>query len=222
MPFGTFSFSICASPPPLSFSESLLDATMYRNTADKVCRKVAASTSKKPIRISQPTSTCRSRPSSTYTFNSASSHESAQSSTRSKALRYAGAGALALGSGAYFVSSLNKDSPPLLSPPSFNSNDPLSALDPSALARTTAHLTGQALGDLCRQWLVFAISEQSLIVQAGPWMLGKIEWTRDHVPILGSAVWAVFAFVSLSSSHPSRIFPFFLVPHTHSLGVRRE
>ncbi|GAA5975383.1 hypothetical protein JCM5350_006464 [Sporobolomyces pararoseus] len=164
---------------------------MYRNAANKICR----SNTNQISRINQPT--LRTRTSSTYTFDSASSSASNSSSsfTRGKGLRYAGAGALALGGTAYLFSDRNNsESPSLLTPPSFNSSDPLSALDPSALSRTTAHLTGQALGDLCRQWLVFAISEQSTLVQAGPWILGKIEWTRDHVPILGSAVWAVFAF----------------------------
>lgn len=176
---------------------------MYRNAANKICR----SNTNQISRINQPT--LRTRTSSTYTFDSASSSASNSSSsfTRGKGLRYAGAGALALGGTAYLFSDRNNsESPSLLTPPSFNSSDPLSALDPSALSRTTAHLTGQALGDLCRQWLVFAISEQSTLVQAGPWVLGKIEWTRDHVPILGSAVWAVFAFVRFLFRFPTRKF----------------
>ncbi|GAA5837043.1 hypothetical protein JCM3766R1_006512 [Sporobolomyces carnicolor] len=161
---------------------------MYRNATNALSRHSAKTLRK----VNQPT-----RSSSTYTFeNSASSSsQRAHSSTRRRALRYAGAGAVALGAGAFLVgSSSDLDAPPLLSPPSYNSSDPLSALDPLSLSRTTAHLTGQALSDLCRQWVVFAISEQSALVQAGPWMLNKIEWTRDHIPILGTAVWAVFSF----------------------------
>lgn len=121
---------------------------------------------------------------------------SRQSQSTKRGLGYS-VGALALAGSAYLVASSSLESVPTpLSPPSFNSNDPLSSLDPSALQRTTAHLTGQRISDLLRQWVVFAVSEQSTLVSAGPWIMGKIEWTRDNVPILGSAVWAVFAFVS--------------------------
>ncbi|GAA6006171.1 hypothetical protein JCM11491_002059 [Sporobolomyces phaffii] len=161
---------------------------MYRNALTQASRRATASS----IRITQPRN-ARARLNSTYTFDTASSSPHAsQSWTRRKTVRYGAAGALAVG--AYLYSAGDEDSPGIVSPPSYNSADPLSALDPSALSRTTAHLTGQSLGDLCRQWVVFAISEQSALVQAGPWMLGKIEWTRDNVPLLGSAVWAVFAF----------------------------
>jgi proline dehydrogenase len=152
------------------------------------------------LRINQPTprfiSPSSPRYLSTYTLPSSSS--SSQSSSR--AFRYgAGASALALIGGASYLltspSSSSDDSPSILSAPSFNTLDPLSSLDPSALSRTTAHLTGQGLTDLCRQWLVFAISEQETLVRAGPWIMGKVEWTRDHVPVLGSVVWGLFAFV---------------------------
>ncbi|GAA6063392.1 hypothetical protein JCM10212_002963 [Sporobolomyces blumeae] len=131
---------------------------------------------------------------STHSISASSSHHSTRNAPNRRTLAYA-AGAFALVGGTYLASSAESDSSsaPLL-PPSFNSSDPLSALDPSALARTSVHLTSSSLSDLVRQWVVFAVSEQSKLVEAGPWIMGKVEWTRDNVPILGQAVWAVFAF----------------------------
>ncbi|GAA5912682.1 proline dehydrogenase [Sporobolomyces salmoneus] len=150
---------------------------MYRNATRNVIR-----------RITQPTR----RPSST-TYHFESTASTSHPSTRTKALRYAGIGTLALGAGGIYLANTSSGLP-LLPPPSYNSSDPLSCLDPSALSRTTAHLSGQTISDLCRQWIVFAISEQTTLVQAGPWMMAKIEWTRDNVPVLGKVVWEVFAF----------------------------
>ncbi|BGP34066.1 proline dehydrogenase [Rhodotorula toruloides] len=103
------------------------------------------------------------------------------------------AGAAVLAGGALLASSGSSDDTPLI-PAHLNPNDPLSALDPSVLARTTAHLTAANLSDLARQWVVYAISEQSMLVETGPWMLGKLQWANDNIPLLGPAAWAVFAF----------------------------
>lgn len=109
----------------------------------------------------------------------------------------AAAGAVAFaGLGAAFLNSDSSDSQALLSP-SVNPNDPLSALDPTVLAKTSAHLTSAALSDLVRQWVVYAVSEQSLLVSAAPWIVEKLQWANDNVPLIGPAVWTVFAFVSL-------------------------
>lgn len=108
----------------------------------------------------------------------------------------AAAGAVAFaGLGAAFLNSDSSDGQPLLSP-SVNPNDPLSALDPSILGKTSAHLTSAALSDLVRQWVVYAVSEQSLLVSAAPWIVEKLQWANDNVPLVGPAVWAVFSFVS--------------------------
>lgn len=104
------------------------------------------------------------------------------------------AGAAVLAGGALLASSGSSDDGPLI-PAHLNPNDPLSALDPSVLGRTTAHLTAATLSDLVRQWVVYAVSEQSMLVEMGPWVLDKLQWANDNVPILGPAVWAVFAFV---------------------------
>ncbi|GAA5967110.1 hypothetical protein JCM21900_001891 [Sporobolomyces salmonicolor] len=103
-----------------------------------------------------------------------------------------GATALALAGTAYLASP-SFDEAPLL-PPSLNRNDPLSVLDPAILAHTNLHLTRQSLPNLVREWVVFAVSEQSALVEAGPWIIRKIQWTKDNVPLLGPAVWAVFVF----------------------------
>lgn len=111
----------------------------------------------------------------------------------------AAAGAVAFaGLGAAFLNSDSPDSQPLLSP-SVNPNDPLSALEPSILGKTSAHLTSAALSDLVRQWVVYAVSEQSLLVSAAPWIVEKLQWANDNVPLVGPAVWAVFSFVSCLS-----------------------
>ncbi|GAA5874776.1 hypothetical protein JCM3774_003434 [Rhodotorula dairenensis] len=106
----------------------------------------------------------------------------------------AAAGAVAFaGLGAAFLNSDSSDRQALLSP-SVNPNDPLSALDPSVLGKTSAHLTSAALSDLVRQWVVYAVSEQSLLVSAAPWIVEKLQWANDNVPLIGPAVWTVFAF----------------------------
>lgn len=112
----------------------------------------------------------------------------------------AAAGAVAFaGLGAAFLNFDSSDCQPLLSP-SVNPNDPLSALEPSILGKTSAHLTSAALSDLVRQWVVYAVSEQSLLVSAAPWIVEKLQWANDNVPLVGPAVWAVFSFVSCFSS----------------------
>ncbi|GAA6038387.1 hypothetical protein JCM8097_007623 [Rhodosporidiobolus ruineniae] len=78
-------------------------------------------------------------------------------------------------------------------PSKLNLKDPLSTLDPALLSRTTAHLTSASLPDLLRAWLVYAVSGQSLLVESAPWIVGKLQWAKDNVPILGEAVWSIFA-----------------------------
>lgn len=56
------------------------------------------------------------------------------------------------------------------------------------------------MGKLFKQYVVFLGSSQQALVEAGPWMLKKLEWTRENVPVLGSAVWALFTIVSASQS----------------------
>jgi proline dehydrogenase len=75
-------------------------------------------------------------------------------------------------------------------------NDPLSALTPQALHQATAHLQLVGLGDLLRQYVVYLGSSQAALVESGPWVLKKVEWARDNVPVLGSAVWGFFSIVS--------------------------
>ncbi|GAA5849323.1 hypothetical protein JCM5353_006738, partial [Sporobolomyces roseus] len=164
---------------------------MIRSTTSEVSRLCRPSTSKLS-RNSSLGRTIGQQTNRRLTTQTISQSYSRQSQSTKRGLGYA-TGALALVGGAYLVASSTLESVPTpLSPPSYNSNDPLSSLDPSSLQRTTAHLTGQRISDLVRQWVVFAVSEQSTLVSAGPWIMGKIEWTRDNVPILGSAVWAVF------------------------------
>lgn len=74
-------------------------------------------------------------------------------------------------------------------------NDPLSALSPQMLHQATAHLQLVGLADLVRQYVVYLGSSQAALVEAGPWMLQKLEWARDNVPVLGTAVWGFFAIV---------------------------
>lgn len=129
----------------------------------------------------------------TISSSSSSSHSSSSSSFASKRTIAAVAGATLL-AGTAFAASSSSDDLPLL-PPSVNPNDPLSSLDPAVLGRTTAHLTGATLSDLVRQWIVYGVSGQPLLVSSAPWIVGKLQWAKDNVPILGSAVWAVFALV---------------------------
>ncbi|GAA5891203.1 hypothetical protein JCM8208_002539 [Rhodotorula glutinis] len=135
-------------------------------------------------------------PRTTHSFASspaAGPAEGFKSAPKSNRRLFAGAGAAALAATAYLAatgsSDADGDRPLLLA----NPNDPLSALDPAVLGRTTAHLTAASVPDLVRQWVVYAVSEQSLLVQMGPWMVGKLQWAHENVPILGPAVWAVFA-----------------------------
>ncbi|GAA5859059.1 hypothetical protein JCM8547_003986 [Rhodosporidiobolus lusitaniae] len=72
--------------------------------------------------------------------------------------------------------------------------DLLATLDPARLATTTAHLTNVSLPDLIRQWLVYAVSGQPLLVEAAPGIVAKLGWFKDNVPVVGDAVWALFAF----------------------------
>lgn len=137
-------------------------------------------------------------PRTTHSF--ASSHSAGPSEAFSNGIKsnrrlLAGAGAAALAATAYLAASSSSDAdshkPLLLA----NPNDPLSALDPAVLARTTAHLQSATLPDLVRQWVVYAVSEQSLLVSMGPWFVSKLQWAHENVPVLGPAVWAVFATV---------------------------
>ncbi|GJN92468.1 hypothetical protein Rhopal_005498-T1 [Rhodotorula paludigena] len=78
-------------------------------------------------------------------------------------------------------------------PDDYKPQDPLATLDAAYLSRTTAHLQASSLSDLMRQWVVYAVSEQSLLVSMGPWFVAKLQWANDNVPVLGPAAWAVFA-----------------------------
>lgn len=74
-------------------------------------------------------------------------------------------------------------------------NDPLSALSPSVLHAATSHLQSVGVSDLIRQYVVYLGSSQAALVEAGPWMLKKLEWARANVPLLGSAIWGFFSIV---------------------------
>lgn len=76
------------------------------------------------------------------------------------------------------------------------SSDVLSALRPEVLTDAHAHLEKADVTDLVKQYVVYLLSEQSYLVERGPWMLKQLEWTRDNVPVLGSLVWSAFSFVS--------------------------
>ncbi|GAA5969405.1 hypothetical protein JCM11641_008106 [Rhodosporidiobolus odoratus] len=161
-------------------------APMLRSTV-KFSRPIGCQQAKQARRIhsSQP-------PHHTHTVSSppSSAHKASESKRRTRNLAVA-AGAAVLAGTAYSTSRVSEDD--FLLPPSVNANDPLSALDPALLARTTAHLTGATLSDLFRQWVVYAVSGQPLLVESAPWIVGKLQWAKDNVPVLGSAVWAIFA-----------------------------
>ncbi|GAA6003875.1 hypothetical protein JCM10207_006447 [Rhodosporidiobolus poonsookiae] len=158
---------------------------MLRSTAN-AGRSVARNAAKpRRLHSSRPphnTHTLSSSPSSAQQGSSASFV-----SRRNVAIA-AGAAVLA---GTAYTASRSEDIP--LLPASVNPNDPLSALDPALLSRTTAHLTGASLPDLLRQYVVYAVSGQPLLVESAPWIVGKLQWAKDNVPLLGPAVWAVFA-----------------------------
>lgn len=78
-------------------------------------------------------------------------------------------------------------------------NDPLSALYPHILHASTSHLDDLSLATLIKTYIVYLGSSQSALVEAGPWMLHKLEWARDNVPIVGTVAWSIFATVSTSS-----------------------
>ncbi|GAA5912722.1 hypothetical protein JCM6882_005771 [Rhodosporidiobolus microsporus] len=165
---------------------------MLRSTANagrSLARSQPARTAAKPRRLhsSQP-------PHNTHTLCSGPSatQQGSSSAFRSNKTLALAAGATVL-AGTAFAASSSSDDIPLL-PPSVNPNDPLSALEPSLLGRTTAHLTNVALPDLLRQWVVYAVSGQALLVESSPFIVGKLQWFKDNVPVLGDAVWAVFAF----------------------------
>ncbi|KAM0756188.1 FAD-linked oxidoreductase [Meredithblackwellia eburnea MCA 4105] len=72
-------------------------------------------------------------------------------------------------------------------------DDPLDLLNPHVLSTATTHLHELPLSDLVRQYVVYLASSQPALVDAGPSILHGLEWTRDHVPVLGTLVWKVFA-----------------------------
>lgn len=108
------------------------------------------------------------------------------------------AAAALLGSAAYVATT--RDAEPLQASTAatldLDPNDPLSALYPHILHASTSHLDALSLGTLIQTYIVYLGSSQSALVQAGPWMLHKLEWTRDNVPIVGPVVWSLFAMVS--------------------------
>ncbi|KAK4057046.1 proline dehydrogenase [Microbotryomycetes sp. JL221] len=75
----------------------------------------------------------------------------------------------------------------------FDPSDPLSALNPHSLHSSTNHLRQSSLSSLVRQYFVYLGSGLPGVVQAGPWILNKFEWTRDNVPIIGPVVWSLFS-----------------------------
>ncbi|KAK4052435.1 proline dehydrogenase [Microbotryomycetes sp. JL201] len=75
----------------------------------------------------------------------------------------------------------------------YDPSDPLSALSPHVLHNSTNHLTEASLSSLVRQYLVYLGSGLPGVVEAGPWILNKLEWTRDNVPIIGPVVWSFFS-----------------------------
>ncbi|GAA5944616.1 proline dehydrogenase [Sporobolomyces koalae] len=161
---------------------------MLRTTATGICRRQAGN---RAIHHSSKSSNL----SAAQNLHSSSRPFPAFAPSR-RTLGYVVGGLAVAGGATWLVSSRgeNEGTPLAQLAASPATNDPLSALNPDRLTRTTAHLTTQAVSELVRQWVVFAVSEQSALVEAGPWILGKIEWTRDNVPLLGSAVWAVFSF----------------------------
>lgn len=173
-------------------------------------RLLARSGASSRIALSVPTGRClhsTRTPRSTHALDSAvrAERHGAGGARWSAKKRYGtAAGALAFAAvGTAYLTSESTSDIPLLSP-NVNPNDPLSALEPSILGRTSAHLTSASMSDLVRQWVVYAVSEQSMLVSAAPWIVEKLQWANDNIPLVGPAVWSIFAFVSPSCFSPSR------------------
>ncbi|KAI5479221.1 proline dehydrogenase [Pseudohyphozyma bogoriensis] len=107
------------------------------------------------------------------------------------------AAGLAVAGGATLLASRTSQPLQAQSPPSpaLDLDDPLSRLSPQLLATATSHLTALSLSDLVRQYVVYFGSSQGYLVEAGPWILDKLQWAKENVPLLGSAVWGTFAVV---------------------------
>jgi hypothetical protein len=91
-----------------------------------------------------------------------------------------------------------RESTPLLADTAFvqlDPTDPLSALAPQVLGSVTDHLAVLPVADLLKQYIVYLSSSQPIIVNSGPWILEKLEWTKNNVPLVGDAVWSLFTFV---------------------------
>ena len=71
-------------------------------------------------------------------------------------------------------------------------SDPLSRLRSLS---ATSHLDFVDWKSLARSYVVWLGSSQSSLVAAGPAMISKLEWAREHVPLLGEVVWRTFCFV---------------------------
>ncbi|POY72396.1 hypothetical protein BMF94_4553 [Rhodotorula taiwanensis] len=163
-------------------------------------RLLARSGASSRIALSVPTGRClhsTRTPRSTHALDSAvrAERHGAGGARWSAKKRYGtAAGALAFAAvGTAYLTSESTSDIPLLSP-NVNPNDPLSALEPSVLGRTSAHLTSASMSDLVRQWVVYAVSEQSMLVSAAPWIVGKLQWANENIPLVGPAVWSIFAF----------------------------
>ena len=76
------------------------------------------------------------------------------------------------------------------------SQDPLSKLDPDALASASSHLQHLTLPQLVRSYLVFLACSSSLLVKIAPATIDTLETIRDTVPLgLGHILWQPFVFV---------------------------
>lgn len=117
------------------------------------------------------------------------------------------AAAALLGGAAYIAAT--RDAEPLQASTAatldLDPNDPLSALYPHILHASTSHLDDLPLGTLIKTYIVYLGSSQSALVEAGPWMLQKLEWARDNVPIVGNTLWSAFAVVSAPSDALHRV-----------------
>ena len=106
-----------------------------------------------------------------------------------------GAG-VAVGAGAFWLLLAN----PPASPEGtiFKRNaDPLSILDPDALANSTAHLRQMSTPDLLRSYIVYLMSSSPTLVDYSPGIIHALDSFRNSVPILGDAAWAIMRFVSI-------------------------
>lgn len=134
-----------------------------------------------------------------FTSSSGSSSSSASGSPFARSPRLTAAAVALLGTSAYIATRTSAEPLQASTAALLDPNDPLSALAPQSLHAATAHLQLVGLADLVRQYVVYLGSSQPKLVESGPWMLKQLEWARDNVPVLGSAVWGFFTIVSCSA-----------------------